>query len=149
MASIPHFARISGIAGLFPQLACAAAVWIGPEEWRWTALAFGWAYAAIIFTFLGGTWWGMASASPDEARRAPRWIWIAAIAPSMIALATYLPWVVGGTWPAPSLFVLGVAIVLSPLVDQRMVTVRPSWWMMLRVPLSLGLGGATLAIALS
>ncbi len=148
MNFVPSPARTLGYSGLLPQLACALAVWIGPEEWRWTALAMGWAYAALIFSFLGGLWWGMAAASPDEARRAPGWLWAAAVAPSLIALATYVPWVVGATWPGPSLIVLAVCITLSPLVDIRLVTLRPSWWMALRVPLSLGLGGATLALAL-
>ena len=147
MSAMPPFARILGFAGLLPQLACVLAVWAGPEEWRWFALAVGWAYAALIFSFLGGMWWGMAAGSPDEARRSPAWIWLAAVAPSLIALATYLPWVVGKTWPGPSLVILGIGILLSPLVDRRLVTIRPGWWMRLRVPLSLGLGLATLALA--
>ncbi|RJY09952.1 DUF3429 domain-containing protein [Aurantiacibacter aquimixticola] len=147
MSNLPPLAKWLGLAGLLPQLACVVAVWFGGAEWRWTGLAVGWAYAALIFTFLGGMWWGLAAGSPDEARRAPAWIWIAAITPSMIALATYLPWVFGQTWPGPSLIVLGVGILLSPLVDARMATIRPGWWMRLRVPLSLGLGLATLALA--
>lgn len=145
----PPLARLLGFAGLLPQLACALAAWIGPEEWRWTALAMGWAYAALIFSFLGGLWWGMAAASPDEARRAPPWIWFAAVAPSLIAFATFAPWVFGETWPEPSLLVLGAGILVSPLVDMRLVTIRPTWWMNLRVPLSLGLGSATLALGLA
>lgn len=148
MNAIPPMARWLGFAGLIPQIACALAVWLGPEDWRWSALAIGWGYAALIFSFLGGLWWGMAAASPDEARRAPAWIWLAAVAPSLIALATYIPWVVGAEWPGPSLLVLGAGIIVSPLVDLRLVTLRPSWWMALRVPLSLILGGATLALAL-
>ena len=144
----PPLARLLGFAGLLPQLACALAKWFGPEEWRWTALAMGWAYAALIFSFLGGLWWGLAAGSPDEARRAPAWIWFAAVIPSLIAFATFAPWVFGYTWPIPSLLVLGIGILLSPLVDTRLVTIRPVWWMGLRVPLSLGLGLATLALAL-
>ncbi len=147
MNTIPANARILGFAGLLPQIACAGAVWFGPEEWRWTAIAIGWAYAALIFSFLGGMWWGMAAAAPDEGRRAPAWIWLAAVGPSLLALATYLPWVIGETWPGPSLAVLGLGILVSPMVDQRLVTIRPGWWMTLRVPLSAGLGAATLALA--
>lgn len=108
----------------------------------------GWGYAALIFSFLGGMWWGMAAASPDEARRTPTWIWMAAVMPSLIALATYIPWVIGAPWPQPSLLVLAIGILLSPLVDMRLVTLRPSWWLGLRLPLSLGLGIATVALAL-
>lgn len=148
MNSIPPIARFLGFAGLLPQFGCAAAVWFGPEEWRWTALAIGWAYAALILSFLGGMWWGLAAASPDQARRAPAWIWIAAVSPSLFALVTYVPWVIGERWPGPSLVILAIAILVSPLVDMRLVTLRPAWWMALRVPLSLGLGAATLALAL-
>lgn len=147
MSRIPSLPRLLGFAGLLPQFACALAVWFGPLEWRWTALSLGWAYAALIFSFLGGLWWGMAAASPDQARRAPAWIWIAAVAPSLIAFATFVPWIIGRTWPGPSLIVLGIGLLVSPLVDLRLVTLRPSWWMDLRIPLSLGLGGATLALA--
>ncbi|WP_271078592.1 DUF3429 domain-containing protein [Aurantiacibacter sp. MUD61] len=149
MSHTPTLARTLGFAGILPQLACALAAWFGPDEWLWTALAIGWAYAALIFSFLGGLWWGMAAASPDEARRAPAWLWVASVAPSLIALATYIPWVVGETWPGPSLTFLAIGITLSPLVDMRLVTLRPSWWMGLRLPLSLGLGASTFALALA
>ncbi|KLI62959.1 DUF3429 domain-containing protein [Aurantiacibacter marinus] len=148
MNAIPPNARLLGFAGLFPQIGCALAVWFGPEEWRWTAIAMGWAYAALIFSFLGGMWWGLAASAPDEGRRAPQWIWLAAVTPSLVALLTYLPWVIGETWPGPSLIVLGLGILVSPLVDLRLVTIRPVWWISLRVPLSVGLGLATLALAL-
>ncbi|QZH75551.1 MAG: DUF3429 domain-containing protein [Erythrobacter sp.] len=148
MTSIPPVARFLGLTGLLPQFTCAAAVWVGPAEWRWTALAIGWAYAALILSFLGGMWWGLAAAAPDQARRAPAWIWIAAVSPSLIALGTFVPWVVGERWPGPSLVVLALAILASPLVDIRLVTIRPAWWMALRLPLSAGLGAATLALAL-
>ncbi len=147
MNNTPPLARSLGYAGILPQLVCALAAWFGPDEWRWTALAIGWAYAALIFSFLGGLWWGLAAGSPDQARRAPAWIWLAAVAPSLIALATYIPWVVGETWPGPSLAMLATFILLSPIVDMRLVTLRPRWWMGLRVPLSLGLASTTFALA--
>ncbi len=149
MSSIPASPRNLGFAGLLPQFACLAAAWAGPPEWRWSALAIGWAYAALIFSFLGGLWWGLAAASPDEARRAPQWLWVAAVTPSLLALATFLPWVFGAVWPGPSLLVLGAAILVSFLVDARLVTIRPTWWMVLRVPLSLGLGTATVLLGLA
>lgn len=149
MPTMPPAARFLGFAGLLPQLACLAAAWLGPPEWRWSALAIGWGYAALILSFLGGLWWGLAAGSPDEARRAPQWLWVAAVTPSLLALGTYLPWVFGAQWPGPSLFVLGIAIVASVLVDLRLVTVRPTWWMSLRLPLSFGLGTTTILLALA
>ncbi|GAA5048582.1 hypothetical protein GCM10023208_05900 [Erythrobacter westpacificensis] len=146
MRTMPPAARFLGFAGLLPQLACLAAAWFGGPEWRWSALAIGWGYAALILSFLGGLWWGLAAGSPDEGRRAPAWLWLAAVVPSLLALATYLPWVLGARWPGPSLYVLGAAIILSVLVDMRLVTIRPGWWLSLRVPLSLGLGVATILL---
>ena len=85
----PPLARLLGFAGLLPQLACALAKWFGSEEWRWTALAMGWAYAALIFSFLGGLWWGLATAALARGAQVPHWLWLAAIAPSLLALLTY------------------------------------------------------------
>lgn len=149
MKTTPPAARFLGFAGLMPQLACVAAAWFGPPKWRWSALAIGWAYAALILSFLGGIWWGLAAGAPDEGRRAPQWLWVAAITPSLLALMTFLPWVFGVAWPGPSLYLLGGAIVLSILVDARLVTVRPGWWMALRIPLSLALGAATIFLGLA
>ncbi len=149
MSAVPASPRNLGFAGLLPQLACLAAAWVGPPEWRWSALAIGWAYAALIFSFLGGLWWGLAAGSPDEARRAPGWLWLASVTPSLLALATFAPWVFGATWPGQSLYVLGAGILVSFLVDARLVTIRPTWWMTLRVPLSLGLGGATILLGVA
>ena len=82
-----------------------------------------------------------------EGERVPGWLWLAAVVPSLVALATYLPWVFGAEWPGPSLAVLGVAIIASLWVDRRIAPSAPAWWMRLRAPLSLGLGGASLLCA--
>ncbi|RDC60687.1 hypothetical protein HME9302_01902 [Alteripontixanthobacter maritimus] len=161
IADIPMVPRMLGFAGLLPQLACVVAVWLGPEEWLWTAKAIGFGYAAIIFSFLGGMWWGLAAAtslhtpgSQSKFERGqtrtlsvPSWIWFAAIAPSLIALAAYLPWIFGGPWPGPSMIVLGGAIAGSLWVDRALGKYTPDWWMALRIPLSLTLGAATVLLA--
>ena len=149
MGAIPVWPRWLGLAGLLPQWACALAVFLGPEEWRWTALAIGWAYAALIFTFLGGMWWGIAASRVRENERVPAWLWVASVLPSLGALATFVPWVLGLAWPQPQLGVLAIAIVASLWVDRRIAPSAPSWWMRLRVPLSLGLGAATLLLAMA
>ena len=77
----------------------------GPDV-RFTALSVGYGYAALIFSFLGGVWWGLAAMG---GARTPGWVWVAAVVPSLLALATAWPWATGGTWPGPSLIVLGVA----------------------------------------
>jgi hypothetical protein len=118
----------------------------GDPALRFAAQAMAFAYAALIFSFLGGLWWGLAATSS----RAPSWLWIAAVLPSLIALASAIPWAVGGEWPGPSTGLLGLCIVASLLVDRRLVVMglAPGGWMALRVPLSLGLGGLTLLIAI-
>ena len=76
-----------GLAGLLPQFACVAALYLGSEEWRYTAQAIAFGYAALIFSFLGGMWWGIAAMAPAaENRRTIGWVWVAAVAPSLIAL---------------------------------------------------------------
>ncbi|WP_114522155.1 DUF3429 domain-containing protein [Altererythrobacter sp. ZODW24] len=142
LESLPEIAEKLGYAGLLPQV---LAVWLvfGEGEWRWVALAGGLAYAALIFSFLGGVWWGQAVASPA----APKWAFAAAVLPSLIGLAAFMPWTVGWNWPGPSLIVLGFGLVASPLVD-RALAPGGERWMALRWKLSLGLGVLTLILGI-
>jgi hypothetical protein len=136
---LPPVARILGLAGLLPQAGVVAALLFGGTDVRFTALSVGYAYAALIFSFLGGLWWGLAAMGGN---RTPGWAWIAAVAPSLLALATAWPWATGGSWPGPSLVILGVAIASSLFVDLRLSAagITPDGWLALRVPLSTGLG---------
>jgi hypothetical protein len=146
---------ILGGAGLLPQGAAVLAAMFGGPQYHYSALAIGYAYAALIFSFLGGLWWGLAAAASARAEAGsgetvPSWLWVAAVAPSLIALLTYMPWIYGDPWPGPSLIVLGIAIAASPLIDRRIAALGPQWcprwWMRLRWTLSLGLGKATLLL---
>ena len=150
MRSVPRLPRLLGLAGLLPQFACVLVLYLGPTALHEAAQLLAFAYAAIIFAFLGGTWWGLAATAPAaERRQALGWLWVAAVLPSLIALAAFLPWVLGWTWLEPSLAMLGGAILLSPAIDAKLGPLAPRWWMALRAPLSLGLGIATLLVALS
>ena len=150
IGKVPFLPRVLGLAGLLPQIACVAALYLGPNVWREPATLIAFAYAALIFTFLGGTWWGIAASAPAaERRRTLGWVWIAAILPSLSALAAFMPLVFDLAWPEPSLVALGGAILFSPLVDRALGPLAPRWWMALRVPLSLGLGSLTIAAALA
>ena len=142
--TLPRAALRFGFAGLLPQAIALFLVATDAEQ-RWSALAVGYAYAALIFSFLGGVWWGQAL----SIRNPPGWIYAAAVTPSLIALATYVPWVIGAPWPGPSLVVLGVCLILSPLVDRAIgrSMALPMGWMRLRIMLSAGLGGLTLLLA--
>lgn len=136
-------ARPLGYAGLLPQAAFLLAVLKGGPA-GWTALALAYAYAALIFSFLGGIWWGIAIARPET----PRWALFVAVLPSLIALGLWFPWMVGWTWPGPQLVALGLCIALSHLVDRALWRGPPSGWLALRRSLSLGLGGLTIATGL-
>ncbi len=144
--SPPRLPRLLGLAGLLPQIAALFVILERNAEWRFAALALAYAYAALILSFLGGLWWGLAA----RAERAPAWLWIAAVVPSLVALASFWPWAMGLPWPGPSLLWLGIALIASLGVDWQLVRagLAPSWWLSLRMPLSIGLGGMTLAIGL-
>jgi len=142
---IPPLARLLGLSGLLPQLGAVALLLSGDPQSRFSALAIAYAYAAIILSFLGGLWWGLAA----RAESPPRWLWFASVAPSLIALGTAWPWMVGLRWPGPSLVVLGFSLIAALLVDRALVRagIAPYGWMTLRVPLSLGLGVLTILAA--
>ena len=150
MQPVPTLPRWLGLAGLLPQFTCVAVLYAGPAEWREAALAIAFAYAALILSFLGGMWWGIAAAAPAaQRRRTLGWLWIAAVLPSLVALACFLPWALDWAWPEPSLVMLGGALLVSLGVDAKLGALAPRWWMALRVPLSTGLGLATIAAALA
>lgn len=150
MQSVPALPRWLGLAGLLPQFTCVAVLYAGPAEWREAALAIAFAYAALILSFLGGMWWGIAAAAPAaQRRRTLGWLWIAAVLPSLVALACFLPWALDWAWPEPSLVMLGGALLVTLGVDAKLGALAPRWWMALRVPLSTGLGLATIAAALA
>lgn len=150
MQPVPALPRWLGVAGLLPQFTCVAVLYAGPAEWREAALAIAFAYAALILSFLGGMWWGIAAAAPAaQRRRTLGWLWIAAVLPSLVALACFLPWALDWAWPEPSLVMLGGALLVTLGVDAKLGALAPRWWMALRVPLSTGLGLATIAAALA
>ncbi|MBA4009910.1 MAG: DUF3429 domain-containing protein [Erythrobacter sp.] len=140
--SLSPAARALGYAGLLPQIFCLAMIVTG-HEWRYAALAGGYAYAAAIFSFLGGVWWGQALASG----RATTGAYILAVIPSLIAVALFLPWSFGWEWPGPALLYLGALILASPLVDRTLGFAAPDF-LRLRWHLSIGLGALTIIIGL-
>ena len=146
--AVPAIAIGLGYAGLLPQALALALVLFGGPAWRFTGLSLSFAYAALIFSFLGGVWWGLAAQSDQTL---PRWVWLASVAPALLSLASAWPWAAGDKWPGPSLLALGLAIALSVIVDIRLkqLALTPPRWLMLRLPLSLGLGGLTFAVGIS
>ncbi len=141
-ASLSPAARLLGYAGLTPQVLCLAMVLTG-HEWRYSALGGGFAYAAAIFSFLGGVWWGQAV----QSGRATTGTYLVAVLPSLIAVALFLPWTFGWEWPGPALIYLGALILLSPMIDRKLGFAAPDF-LRLRWHLSLGLGSLTIALGL-
>ena len=132
-----------GLAGLLPQALCLAlALMSGP--YHWVGLAAGCFYAAIILSFLGGMWW-MAGVMAGERQS---WIYMLAVIPSLAGWFALLPWVFGWEWPGPSLVLLGVLLLISPLADVAIgrLFAPPLGWLKLRMAMAGGLGLLTLAL---
>jgi hypothetical protein len=124
-----------GAAGLLPQAAAAVLVALGYADGALVALGYG----ALILSFLGGMWWGLAM----NLRLGQSLLVTLAVVPSLVAgaimalSAVHLPL---------GLVALGSAILLTLPVDRWLVArgAAPINWMRLRVPLSIGLGALTI-----
>lgn len=150
MRDVPRWPRLLGLAGLLPQFAAVLAAFAGPDEWHQPARVMGALYAALIFTFLGGTWWGIAGGAPAAERRGGLvWAWVAAVMPSLVAFGLIGAWIFDLLPLEPVLVMLGGGLLMALGVDARFGSLSPRWWMQLRAPLSVALGTATIALALS
>ena len=91
-------------------------------------------YGALIFSFLGGTWWAFTAARPGAGRL------LLAVGPSLLALVILLMLVSPLSRPYAAAL-LAAAIALSPLADKALDAdgLTPGWWMRLRMPLSIAL----------
>jgi Protein of unknown function (DUF3429) len=141
---LPRRVVFLGISGLLPQILVLGLTF--DEADRFTGLVAGYFYAALIFSFLGGLWWGIAISNGNT----PKWVFGAAVMPSLIAFATGVPWITGAPWPGPSLAVLAVTLFASVLVDWRLHRLKliSAEFLGLRVILSVGLGLLTLILAM-
>lgn len=140
--SLTSTARWLGYAGLLPQVFCVGLAASG-HDYGYSALAGGFAYAAAIFSFLGGVWWGQALTIGKAGAGA----FGIAVMPSLLSVALFLPWTFGWEWPGPALYYLGALILLSPLIDRSLGLSAPDFFR-LRVQLSAGLGGLTIALGI-
>jgi Protein of unknown function (DUF3429) len=117
------------------------------ERFGGIAVWLCWAYAALILSFLGGVWWGIAL----SADRVPGWLYPAAVVPTFIALGSFVPIAVFGStdFTAPMIWI-GGALLISPLVDVMLLRsiAFPQEWLRLRWHLSIGLGAMTMLIGL-
>ena len=143
LQTLPRPLVVLGLAGLLPQAFCLVMAMDSANHYF--AIAAACCYAAVILSFLGGMWW-MAGALGGL--REPG-VYILAVMPSLAAWAALLPWCVGWTWPGPSLALLGVLLLMSPLADAALSSrmALPAGWLRLRMVMAGGLGVLTLAIA--
>lgn len=136
---LPLAARILGWLGLLPAAAALAAAHLAPADKAALAIQAGALYAGLIFSFLGGAWWGLATHGPlDMAWR----LYGVAVIPSLAALALLI-----GLHPT-GIMLLGALILGSVLVDVGLNGrgLTPPGWLALRLPLSIGLGVLTLLL---
>ncbi len=142
---VSPLARRLGWAGLLPQIAGVAMIASHNPAFYFAGLCVTVCYAALILTFLGGVWWGLSLTRPNMSRMAP----VAAVVPSLVALGSFIPSMVGLAWPRPSLVLLAIGLLASPLVDRVLLAGEPEAapWLALRQRLSIGLGLLTLAAA--
>ena len=109
------------------------------------ALVSGFAYAALIFSFIGGVWWGQALSSPIR----HTWIFVAAVCPSLISWGATLLISRDLKWLPYAIGVVATGLLLSPFVDLQIGKVfdHPQGWTRLRWILSIGLGCFTLIMS--
>lgn len=140
----PALPRLLGPAGLLPQMLALAVVAFAPVEWSFAGVTGAQFYAAAILSFLGGVWWGLATA----AERAPGWLWIASIVPSLWAAGWLftLQW----GWNRAVLLALAAGLLAALAVDRALVRsgLMPQWLWHLRLRLSVWLAILSGAIAL-
>jgi hypothetical protein len=130
--SIPLPALLLGFAGLIPPALLTAVALFDLGLFAPSTPGFVRTYAAVILSFIGGSWWAFAA---REER--PRW-WLLLIA----VLPSLAGWVaIGWFFPPEAMFALALLLVASLVVDALLVGrgLAPRWWLKLRVPLSVGL----------
>jgi Protein of unknown function (DUF3429) len=142
--SIAQSVLILGLAGLLPQVAACVFAFTNTNANAY-ALLFAFTYSALIFSFIGGVWWGQALSAPVR----HTWIFIAAVAPSLITWGAALMLFINLKWWPFSIGAVATGLLLSPLVDLQIAKVlpQPDGWIKLRWTLSIGLGCLTLLIA--
>lgn len=130
-SQIPATAAWLGGGGLIPFIGCAVVAVLDPGVLGVQAIEVAILYGAVILSFLGGVFWGVAVFGKVEAEDRDHLL-VVGVLPSLVAwFATFLP------NPVASVS-LSVAF-LAVLVADRWAAQRrwvPGWWMRLRMRLS-------------
>jgi hypothetical protein len=136
-------ARFLTLIAILPQAFFLVAM-LTDRAASWTAPVAAFAYAAFILSFLGGYWWGVALVTRSQKPN----FFLIAILPMLLAFALFMPWVWGWNWPGSQLVALGIAIMVSFVVDWRMLqaSLPEPGWIRVRFLASIGLGLVTILI---
>ena len=129
---VPLPALLLGFAGLLPPVGLTAVALLDLGLFAPSTPGFVLTYAAVILSFLGGTWWGFVSRSDR-----PAWMLLGiSVLPALAGWAAIFSF-----QPPAALFALAIALLAARAVDAYLSQRRlaPRWWMRLRLPLSLGL----------
>jgi hypothetical protein len=129
---VPLPALLLGFAGLIPPVGLTAVALLDLGLFAPSTPGFVLTYAAVILSFLGGTWWGFVSRSDR-----PGWTLLGiSVLPALAGWAAIFSF-----QPPAALFALAIALIAALAVDAYLSQRRlaPRWWMRLRLPLSLGL----------
>lgn len=153
-SAIPPEPKFLGLAGALPFLMLsppiAAGVPFMPPDFVSNAAALQIGYGASIASFLGGIHWALAMANygrkgiPDPQANTERYIW--SVMPCLLA------WPAVTMQPGPGSFVAAVALAAAYVVDNSFArkALLPSWYMSLRLPLTLAaVGGLSITCASS
>lgn len=129
---VPPPALLLGFAGLIPPVGLTAVALLDLGLFAPSTPGFVLTYAAVILSFLGGTWWGFVSRSDR-----PGWTLLGiSVLPALAGWAAIFSFK-----PPAALFALAIALLAALAVDAYLKRRRlaPRWWLRLRLPLSLGL----------
>ena len=139
-STIPRPALWLGLAGLLPSVAALAVMLAWPAA-RGLAAGAGLAYGAVIASFVGGAWWGLAAARASAAAM-PRLL-LLSVVPSLAG------WLAMLSPPATGFAALALLFAVLPPTDRRLMAAdaAPAWWFALRRPLSFGMAALHAAAA--
>ena len=133
-ARIPAAALIPGLLGVLPFWGLALSTQLSSGLDPLLALMALIMYGAIILSFVGALWWGMAVHAPATAPRAVMFVW--SVVPALIG------WTAIMTEPAIGLRMLIAGLALQWLLDGLLMRYIPSliprWVFRLRTMLTLG-----------
>ena len=135
-SSAPLPAKIFGFSGLSPFLILALSTWIFPDPYRLLAFDILVHYAAVILSFVGAVYWGLALCNSNNKSKSEKQMWIMfgwSIIPALIA------WIATQMVLSAALLVLILGFVSAFIFDLWSGKRKeiPLWYLKLRKSLTL------------